>query len=232
MPSSSPSRAGAPAPEPPRLHRLGERDYEATWAAMRALTDRRGPQTPDEIWLVRHPPVYTLGQAGRMAHVLDPGDTPVIRTDRGGQVTWHGPGQAIAYPLVDLRRRGMGIRDLVTALEEAVIRLLADYGVAAERRTDAPGVYVGSAKVAALGVRVRRGCSYHGLALNVCNDLAPFSRINPCGFQGMATTRLQDLGVAATLEAVETALGAQLQATLQGHPHGRADAAPAPPPRI
>lgn len=160
---------------------------------MRAFTDARDGDTPDELWLVEHPPVFTLGQAGRPEHLLDPGDIPVIRTDRGGQVTYHGPGQPIAYVLFDLRRAGVGVRDLVHRLEGAVIDLLGGHGVAARARPDAPGVYVDGAKVAALGLRVRYGCSYHGIALNLALDLAPFRRINPCGYAGLAVTRLADL---------------------------------------
>jgi len=189
---------------------LGERDYREMWSAMRAFTAERDASTADELWLLQHPPVYTLGQAGRREHLLDTGETPVVETDRGGQVTWHGPGQLVAYPLLDLRRWRLGVRDLVHALEASVIALLGDYGVTAVRRADAPGVYVDGAKIAALGVRVSRGCSYHGLALNACNDLAPFRRINPCGHAGMPVTRLHDLGVAPPLDQLEAELASAL----------------------
>mgnify|MGYP000182061219 CR=1 FL=1 len=189
---------------------LGERDYHEAWSAMRAFTAERDASTADELWLLQHPPVYTLGQAGRHEHLLETGATPVIETDRGGQVTWHGPGQLVAYPLLDLRRWHLGVRDLVHALEASVIALLGGYGVTATRRADAPGVYVDGAKIAALGVRVRRGCSYHGLALNASNDLAPFRRINPCGYAGMPVTRLQDLGIATPLDQLEVELASAL----------------------
>ena len=176
------------------LRRLpGLQDYQATWGAMRAFTAARDCATPDELWLLEHPPVFTLGQAGRPEHLLNPGEIPVIRTDRGGQVTYHGPGQLIAYVLFDLRRGGIGVKRLVHLLEQAVIDLLAARGIAAAARTDAPGVYVDGAKIASLGLRVRQGCSYHGLALNVAMDLEPFLRINPCGFPGLPVTQLADL---------------------------------------
>jgi lipoyl(octanoyl) transferase len=167
---------------------------------MRDFTASRDPETPDELWLLQHPPIYTLGQAGRLEHVLDPGDIPVLKVDRGGQVTYHGPGQIIAYLLLDLRRAGLGVRGLVHLLETAVIDLLALQGIAAEARPGAPGVYVQGAKIAALGLRVRRHCSFHGLALNVDLDLEPFSRINPCGYPGLAVTRLVDLGLKLSLD--------------------------------
>ena len=173
---------------------------------MRAFTDAREADTPDELWLCEHPSVYTLGQAGRREHLLFTGEVPVVETDRGGQVTWHGPGQAVVYVLVDLRRAGYGIRELVVRLESAVIALLAAHGVAAAGRRDAPGVYVGGAKVAALGLRVRRGCTYHGLALNVDADLAPFAGIDPCGHRGLAVTRTADLGVPGPCERIGEAL--------------------------
>jgi lipoyl(octanoyl) transferase len=168
-----------------------------TWLAMREFTDKRGPDTPDELWLVQHPPIFTLGQAGRREHLLDPGDVPVLKVDRGGQVTYHGPGQVVAYPLLDLRRAGLGVKRLVNLLERAVMELLDGYGILCEARKGAPGVYVDGAKVASLGLRVRRGCSFHGLALNVNMDLEPFSRINPCGYPGLAVTSLAELGVPA-----------------------------------
>ncbi|ABM61791.1 lipoyl(octanoyl) transferase LipB [Halorhodospira halophila] len=189
---------------------LGEQPYEPTWTAMRTFTEERSSETRDELWLLQHPPVYTLGQAGRPEHILDTGETPVVHTDRGGQVTWHGPGQLVAYPLLDLRRWGLGVRTLVHALEQSVVSLLAAYGVPSHRREDAPGVYVDGAKVAALGIRVRRGCSYHGLSLNVCNDPAPFERIHPCGYAGLTTTRVHDLGITTPLDRLEVELGIYL----------------------
>ncbi len=197
-----------------RIRRLGRRPYEPVWRAMQRFTDARGPATPDEIWCVEHPPVYTLGLAGREAHVLDPGAIPVVRCDRGGQVTYHGPGQAVVYTLVDLRRAGLGPRAWVTALEQAVIDLLAGHGIAGARDPGAPGVYVGGAKVAALGLRVRRGCAYHGLAVNVAMDLAPFARIDPCGRPGQPVTQLADLGGPSDPEAVALDLAARLAAAL------------------
>ena len=180
------------------LHRLGRRPYEPVWQAMRELTDRRDADTPDQFWLVEHDPVFTQGQAGKPEHLLMPGDIPVVQTDRGGQVTYHGPGQVVLYPLIDVRRAGLGVRQLVSALENSVIALLAEHGVTARARPDAPGVYValaegGEAKIASLGLRIRRGGSFHGVALNVDGDLSPFQRINPCGYAGMAMTRLADL---------------------------------------
>jgi lipoyl(octanoyl) transferase len=177
------------------VRQLGMRPYGDTWLAMRAFTDARAAETPSELWLLEHPPVFTQGQAGKDAHLLDPGDIPVLKTDRGGQVTYHGPGQLVAYLLLDLRKAGLGVRQLVSLLEESVIELLGARGIAAESRRDAPGVYVERRKVASLGLRVRHGCTYHGLALNVSNDLAPFSRINPCGFPGLEVTRTRDLGI-------------------------------------
>lgn len=180
-----------------RMHDLGRQPYDETWRAMRTFTEERGPETPDELWLVEHPPVFTQGQAGRAEHVLGAGDIPVVATDRGGQVTYHGPGQLVAYPLVDLRRRGRGVRHHVQALEQAVIDFLAGYGLAGERHDGAPGVYVqqadgAAAKIASLGIRVRHGRAYHGVAVNLDLDLAPFARINPCGYAGQSVTRLAD----------------------------------------
>jgi lipoyl(octanoyl) transferase len=185
---------------------LGPQPYVATWEAMRRFTDERTAGTPSELWLLEHPPVYTLGQAGKAEHIHDPGDIPVVHTDRGGQVTYHGPGQLIAYLLVDLRQLGKGVRGLVTALEQSVIALLDAYGVAAEARHDAPGVYVNRCKIASLGLRVRRGCTYHGLALNVAMDLEPFSRIDPCGYPGLAVTQLSAFGVSMTVQDAGIAL--------------------------
>jgi lipoyl(octanoyl) transferase len=181
---------------------------------MQAFTARRTADTPDELWLLEHPPVYTLGQAGKVEHLIAATDIPVVPIDRGGQITYHGPGQAVAYVLVDLRRRGFGIRELVGRMEQAVIDLLATQGVAAERLAGAPGVYVGGAKIAALGLRVRHGCTYHGLALNIDMDLAPFAAINPCGYPGMAVTQCRNLGVNLTLPQAEQALGRALLDTI------------------
>lgn len=192
----------------------GRCDYETVWTAMRGFTDTRDADTPDELWRVEHPSVFTLGQAGREEHVLDRGDIPLVPTDRGGQVTYHGPGQIILYPLLDLRRRRLGARALVTQLEQSVIDWLASQGINAAPRTDAPGVYVDDAKIAALGLRVRHGCSYHGLAVNVAMDLSPFQRINPCGYAGMAVTDLASLGVEYSLAAAGEALADRLLARL------------------
>ncbi len=186
-----------PAPLRPVLVReLGRQAYEPVWHAMQAFTDARGPDTEDELWLVEHDPVFTQGQAGRPEHLLAPGDIPVVAVDRGGQVTYHGPGQIVAYPMIDLRRLGIGVRQLVCRIEQAVINTLEEWNIAATRREGAPGVYVDGAKIAALGLRVRRGCSFHGLAFNVAMDLSPFSRINPCGYRGLAVTQMTDLGAA------------------------------------
>ncbi len=171
---------------------LGQVDYEPTWHAMQRFTDTRGADTPDEIWLLEHSPVFTQGQAGKAEHVLFPGDIPVVQVDRGGQVTYHGPGQLVAYLLLDVRRSGMGVRELVSRIERSLIDLLASYGVNANAKPDAPGVYVDGAKIASLGLRIRNGRSFHGLALNVDMDLQPFQRINPCGYAGMAMTQLAD----------------------------------------
>ena len=183
----------SPSLPAPVLRRLGRVEYEPVWRAMQDFTDRRDESTPDEIWVLQHPPVFTLGQAGRPEHLLAPAEIPVIQVDRGGQVTFHGPGQAVVYPLVDLRRLGIGVRDMVERLEQAVIDVLAHYGIEGAARRDAPGVYVEGAKIAALGLRVRRGCSFHGLAFNIDMNLEPFERINPCGYEGLKVTQLNDL---------------------------------------
>lgn len=196
------------------VRELGLADYQEVFARMRAFTDARDAETTDEVWLVEHLPVFTLGTNARLAHVHDPGAIPVVRTDRGGQVTYHAPGQLVVYVLMDLRRRGLGVRPLVTALEQAVVCLAAEFGIAAHSRPEAPGVYVGEAKLAALGLRVRRGCSYHGLALNVALDLAPFARIDPCGFPGLAVTELAALGGPATVAEAARYLLPHLAATL------------------
>lgn len=200
------------------VRHLGLCDYESTWRAMQRFTEARRQDTPDEVWLLEHPPVFTLGRAGRLEHVLEPGDIPLVHTDRGGQVTYHGPGQLIAYVLLDLGRRQLGVRPLVEILEGSVVDLLAAEGLAAARRQGAPGVYVGAAKVAALGLRIRRGCSYHGLALNVDVDLAPFGRIDPCGYPGLAVTRLADLGLGWGVPESARRLQAQLARLLRFTP--------------
>ena len=185
-----------------QIKRLGRQDYVPTWEAMQRFTDARNPSTPDELWLVEHPPVFTLGQAGKPEHVLNPGEIPVIQIDRGGQVTYHGPGQVVIYLLLDLKRRKLGVRELVTRMERAVVDLLADYGIEAYPKPDAPGVYVGEDKIAALGLRVRRGYCYHGLSFNVDMDLEPFTRINPCGYAGLKATQLADHGVSADWDTI------------------------------
>ena len=175
------------------IRHLGLADYEPVWRRMQAFTDSRDDHTQDELWLVQHPPVFTQGQAGKAEHLLAPGDIPVIQVDRGGQVTYHGPGQIVAYPLVNLKRKGVGVRDFVNRIEEAIIRVLARHGVEGLRIKGAPGIYVAGDKVASLGLRVRRGCSFHGLAFNIKMDLEPFSRINPCGYAGLQVTHLSAL---------------------------------------
>lgn len=172
---------------------LGLADYQRVWDGMKAFTEARDATSADEIWLLEHPPVFTLGQAGLAEHLLAPGDIPVIQVDRGGQVTYHGPGQLVGYLMIDIRRLGVGVRGLVDVIEGAIVDVLADYGVHAAPRADAPGVYVDGAKIASLGLRVRRGCSFHGLALNLDMDLEPFKRINPCGYAGLEVVRLKDL---------------------------------------
>ncbi|SBV36992.1 lipoyl-protein ligase [uncultured Stenotrophomonas sp.] len=191
---------------PATVRDLGRQPYEPVWHAMQRFTDARGDATDDELWVVEHEPVFTLGQAGKEEHVLAPGDIPVLHVDRGGQVTYHGPGQIVVYPLLDLRRLGIGVRDYVCRIEQAIIDTLDEWNIAAERREGAPGVYVGGAKIAALGIRVRRGCSFHGLAFNVGLDLEPFHRINPCGYAGLAVTSVLDLGGPSGIDAVKPVL--------------------------
>ncbi len=199
----TPARIDAPTGVVVRA--LGRTGYEATWRAMQAFTDARVANTPDEIWLTEHPPVYTLGLAGRREHLLRDNGIPAIKVDRGGQVTYHGPGQLIAYTLFDLRRPKMGIRDMVRRIEASVVQWLDSVGISASGKASAPGVYVlaagAEAKIAALGLKVRNGCTYHGLAVNIAMDLAPFADIDPCGFPGLKVTQLADLGVVRTLEA-------------------------------
>lgn len=199
-----------------RIRQLGRQPYAPVFEAMKRFTEQRTSDTVDEFWLVEHDPVFTQGQAGKAEHVLMPGDIPVVQVDRGGQVTYHGPGQIVGYPMLDIRRKGLGVRDLVSAIESSVVDTLATYGIDAFAKADAPGVYVqrdggDSAKVASLGIRIRRGCSYHGLALNVDMDLSPFRRINPCGYQGLEMTRMSDLAAPSpTMAEVEPVLIRQL----------------------
>ena len=193
---------------------LGLRPLPAVWAEMQRFTEERGAQTVDEIWFVEHPPVFTLGLNADRAHVLGAGDIDVVQIDRGGQVTYHGPGQLVCYTMLDVKRRGLQVRGLVQALESAVVDTVAEYGVAAAARRDAPGVYVDGRKLAAIGLRIRRGCSYHGAAINVANDLEPFGRINPCGFKDLEVTRLADLCEVGDLQRFRQDLQRQLVARL------------------
>ena len=188
------------------VRHLGRQPYEKAWHAMQAFTNTRDDDTPDELWLLEHDPVFTLGQAGKPEHVLAAGDIPVIRVERGGQVTYHGPGQIVAYPLINLRRLGVGVRELVRRIEQAIIDTLAHWDIEAGRVDGAPGVYVDGAKIGALGLRVRRGCTFHGLAFNVAMDLEPFGRINPCGYAGLEVTQVVDLGGPAALPEVADVL--------------------------
>ena len=204
----------APVPPPTLIVRdLGRTDYLPVYERMRAFTTAREGATPDELWLTEHRPVFTQGQAGRAEHIHAPGDVPVVATDRGGQVTYHGPGQVVGYAMFDLRRLKLASRALVAGLEHTMIEALATFGIAAQARADARGVYVEGAKVGALGLRIRRGCSYHGFALNVAMDLAPFQRINPCGLAGIRVTQVADLGGPNDLARVRTALVAALRRT-------------------
>jgi len=204
----------AQRPAAPLLKRLGRVDYLAALAAMRGFTRARDAHTPDELWLLEHPPVYTLGQGANARHGPRHGDLPVVRVERGGQVTYHGPGQVVLYTLVDLGRRAIRVRDFVCLLEQTVIDVLAAHGVRAARRSGAPGVYVDGAKIAALGIRVARGRAFHGLALNVDMDLAPFDAIDPCGYPGLRVTQTRDLGIALTPAQAGTALATRLAAGL------------------
>jgi lipoyl(octanoyl) transferase len=192
---------------------LGRQPYEPVWRAMQRFTDERDAGTRDELWLVEHDPVFTLGQAGKPEHVLMPGEIPVIHVDRGGQVTYHGPGQIVAYPLLDLKRLKIGVRDYVCRIEQAVIDTLAEWNIEAARKDGAPGVYVNGAKIAALGIRVRRGCAFHGLAFNIAGEsTAPFLRINPCGYEGLQVVAMSDLGGPSSLDAVKPVLLGKLAA--------------------
>lgn len=193
------------------IRQLGMQAYEKTWQDMQAFTDQRNDESDDELWLLQHPPVYTLGKIGKPEHILDAGDIPIVQSDRGGQVTYHGPGQIVVYALLDLNRLRIGVRELVTRIEDSVINLLDDYGIHAEARRDAPGVYVDGRKIAALGLRVRKGRSFHGLSFNVDMDLEPFSRINPCGYEGLEVTQLADLVEEFDFKDVERLLLSHLQ---------------------
>ncbi len=211
---SAAATADAAASAAPRCRWLGRAAYVPTWRAMQRFTEERSPETADEIWLLEHEPVFTLGMNADRAHVLAPGDIPVVQIDRGGQVTYHGPGQLVVYPLIDVRRAGLGVRGLVSALEQAVIAYVARSGVHAECRAQAPGVYVGGRKLASVGLRIRRRGSYHGLALNVAMDLAPFERINPCGYAGLRMTQLCELGGSSSVAQVAQDLAPLLVARL------------------
>ncbi|KGR33025.1 lipoate-protein ligase B [Vibrio campbellii] len=188
------------------VKRLGRQDYEPVWKAMHEFTDQRTDNTPDEVWLVEHNPVFTQGQAGKAEHLINTGDIPVVQSDRGGQVTYHGPGQLVAYFLINLRRKKLGVRDLVTHIENLVINTLKAYNIDSAARPDAPGVYVDGKKICSLGLRIRKGCSFHGLALNVNMDLGPFLRINPCGYEGMEMVQVSQVGGPEDIEAVEKQL--------------------------
>lgn len=192
MASQNPKSAKEPLSSALRVRRLGLADYEPVWRDMQEFTDSRCETTPDELWLVQHPPVFTQGQAGKAEHVLAPGEIPVIQVDRGGQVTYHGPGQIVAYPLLDIRRKDMAVRRLVNGIEEAIIEVLAAFAISGERIEGAPGIYVRGVKIASLGLRVRAGRTFHGLAFNIDMDLEPFQRINPCGFAGLQVCQLSD----------------------------------------
>jgi lipoyl(octanoyl) transferase len=217
VPNQTPTTNRQPltANREPLLRWLGRAEYEPTWRAMQSFTDQRTSATPDEIWFLEHPPVFTLGMNAAPEHLLAPGDIPVVQIDRGGQVTYHGPGQLVVYPLIDVRRAGLGVRQLVMSLESAIIDLLASWNITALARRDAPGVYVEGRKVASIGLRIRRGSSYHGLAFNVAMDLEPFQRINPCGYRGLEVIDLRSLGVNASVQEVADALSPRLLASLR-----------------
>jgi lipoyl(octanoyl) transferase len=197
------------------VRHLGQVDYRSAWERMQQFTAARTGETADELWFLEHPPVFTLGMAGRREHLLAPGDIPVVTSDRGGQVTYHGPGQLVVYTLIDLRRAGLGVRDLVTALEQSVIQYAATLGVTASARREAPGVYVAGRKLASVGIRIRRGCSYHGLALNVNLDLEPFGRINPCGYAGLAMVQLSDIAAVPEVSVAAAGLQPHLRTALR-----------------
>lgn len=214
--ATNPTAGASPRTGEMCVRRLGRLEYEPAWRAMQEFTSQRGNGAADELWLTEHPPVYTLGVAGRSEHLPRTNNgIPVIKVDRGGQITYHGPGQVVLYILLDLRRRGLGVRALVRMMERAVIDLLADRGITAEGRIEAPGVYVNGAKIAALGLRVKNGCSYHGLAFNIDMDLSPFHAIDPCGYSGLAVTQARDLGIAGTMESLGEELAGHLQRILR-----------------
>jgi lipoyl(octanoyl) transferase len=214
--AQSRERAGAPPVPAPLVRHLGRVDYTSTWHAMRRLTAERDAASADEIWFLEHDPIFTLGMNARRTHLIAPGDIPVLQIDRGGQVTYHGPGQLVVYPLVDLKRAGLSVRDLVSALENAVINYAAQLGIHAHCRKSAPGVYVDERKLASLGIRIRRGASYHGVALNVAMDLEPFSRIDPCGYPGLQMTQLANLGGPRCIDTVAQGLQPHLMRALFG----------------
>lgn len=213
-----PERIGLPSAPALSVRDRGIADYATVWREMQSYTAARTAESPDELWLLQHPPVFTLGRNGKMEHVRETNGIPLLHVDRGGQITYHGPGQMIAYLLLDLNRRRLGVQALVRLLEQAVIDLLADYSIDAGRREKAPGVYVDGLKIAALGLRVSRGCTTHGLSINVNMDLAPFSMINPCGHAGLRVTQLADLGVAAPLAAVTLQFRLHLERLLREQP--------------
>jgi len=216
--NSTSLRATSEPAAPIIVRYLGLVDYEPTWRAMQAFTEQRDRNTPDELWLLEHPPVFTQGMNGKPEHVLAAGNIPVVNIDRGGQVTYHGPGQLVAYPLLDMRRLNLGVRELVVALENAIVTTVEQWGISAAGKRDAPGVYVAGRKLASIGLRIRRGCCYHGLALNVAMDLEPFQRINPCGFAGLAVTQVSELGGPSDVRVVGEALAAQLERALARRP--------------
>jgi len=201
----------------PVIHTLGLVEYRPTWDAMRKFTAERNHETRDEIWLVQHPPVYTQGQAGKSEHLLHSTSIPVVKIDRGGQITYHGPGQIVAYLLLDMRRWKINVRELVRLMEQAVIDLLGEYGVIAQHREDAPGVYAGNAKIAALGLKIKNGCCYHGLSFNVDMDLAPFANINPCGYAGLKVTQACEQGITVPINELQAELAQNLIHGLQHH---------------
>lgn len=228
LPGKSPSvpvpSQGSAFPAEPRVRHLGRVDYTSTLAAMQRFTSERGPATADELWFLEHPPVFTQGQAGKAEHLLAPGEIPVVKVDRGGQVTYHGPGQLVVYLLVDIARRGLGARGLVTLIEESLVEVLSHWGIESAPRRDAPGVYVEGRKIASLGLRIRRGCAYHGLALNVRMDLEPFGRINPCGYAGLQMTQMADLVADVDLPAVSDRLEVILLSRLRAPQRGKKQA--------
>lgn len=205
-------------PLPPSLKHLGMVDYELTWQAMKKFTEQRTAETRDEIWLLQHPPTYTQGQAGKPEHLINARNIPVVHIDRGGQITYHGPGQVVAYLLLDLRRWKLNVRQLVRLMEQSVINILAGYNIVASGRVDAPGVYVGEAKIAALGLKIKHSCCYHGLSFNIDMDLTPYEFINPCGYQGLRVTQLRDFGIDTTTAEIEQLLAQQLLALILSHP--------------